>query len=236
MDKVTSPQYLQFRAKLKKLFVGFFLSQYYMTSYFDELQRLINRAAEKLEAARKGRLPPSQIHSSFKFLDRFTHISLTAPFIQIFMMAFFWIFTIVSGVISFFWSSYGGIRQIISYALTCWRVETLTAQYRGPRVREREFACTDVFSIDDVKLCQRAFSGVRPGSKIRKSKTGRIGSKSIGHLTLNDVVCAVMVDAAEGVLQENNQRGSGPNRFFTFLKRTLPTPVGFFMYVFQVTP
>ncbi|GJJ11499.1 hypothetical protein Clacol_005732 [Clathrus columnatus] len=144
-------------------------AQYYMTSYFDELQRLINTAAEKLEAAKRGRLPPSEIHPSLRFLD---HFSQTRP-----------------------------------------------------RRREREFACTNEFKLDDVKLCQHAFSGSRPGSHLKKPR----GFKGAGHLTLNDVVCAVMVDAAESILRDNARRGVGPNRLFTFLKRKLPTPMGFFV-------
>lgn len=207
-----------------------------MTSYFDEVQRLINKAAEKLEAAKRGRLPPSEIHPQLAFLDPLTYVPLASPLIQLFMIAFFWTFTFITGVISFFWSSYGGIRQVVFYLLTFWRVETLTAYYPGPRVRQREFASTGVFSIDDVKLCQRAFSGDKPGSRLNRFHiTNRLGSASRrrepGHLTVNDIVCAVMVDVAGSILRDNERKGSNSNWPLRFLKRTTPTPIGFYMCV-----
>src|SRR3977135_217822 len=102
-----------------------------MTSYYNELLETMNDGAAKLSAAKRGRLRPSKIHPSLRFLDPLSMNALTAPVLQLFLASMFWSATILSTCISIFWSTYQGLHQSILFLLTCWRVETLTASYHG---------------------------------------------------------------------------------------------------------
>jgi NRPS condensation-like uncharacterized protein len=70
----------------------------------------------------------------------------------------------------------------VNYMFITFRPKALL--YDGPRVKEKEYAFSDKISIADIKLCQKAFK-----SKGRK-------------ITLNDVMCAVVVRAITNYCKE----------------------------------
>lgn len=107
----------------------------------------------------------------------------------------------------------------------------LTAYQPGPRVAEREFASSTRFNIDDVKLCQQAFSGPRPGYAVKgvpKEKRKQARSK-VGHVTLNDLICAVMADVLAKELEGKSENQGPWGRAKKWLSKMLPSPIGFFM-------
>jgi hypothetical protein len=210
---------------------GFVLSQLYMTSYYDELVETMDDGAHKLRAAKRGELRPSQLNKSLKLLDPLTENKFTAPIMRLLLASFFWSAYVLSTVISLFWSTYQGLHQFILFLLTCWRVEMLTADYQGPRVTEREYSSSKVFSMKDIKLCQKAFSGPRPFGILKKFQNdGHRGHTArIAHVTLNDVVCSVMADIlGEEIMSKRGTRGLW-DRIKQSLKHVLPSPIGIFM-------
>jgi len=212
------------------MFTGFILSQMHMTSYFKELQERVNKGAQKLRAARTGGLRPSQINRSFKKFDFLTEYRATVPFVRLFLMLFFWIGVIFMAIISFFLSTYQGIHQAICFLLTSWRTEKVTPDYRGPRVKEREFSSSKILRMADVRLCQQAFSGPRPGGVFSKLEQGSpISYGRVAHVTLNDVICAVMADIIREEMAAKGERGMGPRGWKRVFQRFLPSPMGFFM-------
>ncbi|CCM02027.1 uncharacterized protein FIBRA_04103 [Fibroporia radiculosa] len=212
---------------------GFVISQLYITSYHDDLVHMMNSSANNLRAARRGQLPPSKIHPLLRFLDPLADNSLIGPLLQLLLALVFWFAYITSTCVSLFWSVYQGVNQATLFLLTCWRIDMLTGPQPGPRVKAREFASSRVFSISEVKLCQQAFSGPRPGSAVAgvpRDKRDKARSKA-GHITLNDVVCAVMADVLGREIEAKSVGQSrGPRETVRkWLKKYLPSPIGFFI-------
>lgn len=81
--------------------------------------------------------------------------------------------------------------------------------------------------MEDIKLCQRAFSGTYPGSAVKEMKAG--GRSKVGHVTLNDLICSVMADVLGEERRYMPLDGTGWGRVKRMLKRYLPSPIGFFM-------
>lgn len=202
-----------------------------MTSYHDDLIEAMELGAKKLRAARNGQLPPSQIHPSLRFLDSLQSNVLTAPLLEFSLAFAFWSAYAVSTFASLFWSIYQLIHQLYLFAITFWRVEMLSADQPGPRVSSREFASSRRFPIEDVRLCQQAFSGPRPGYAVKgvpKEKRKEARSK-VGHVTLNDLVCSVVADVLAAELK-GKPKDRGPwGRGKKWLADVLPSPIGFFM-------
>lgn len=206
-----------------------------MTSYHDDLVEMMSKSARKLHAARRGQLLPSQLHHSLRVLDPFSENVLTAPLLEFFLFALFWLAYATSTIISLFWSTYQAAHQAILFSLTWWRVDMLSGYQPGPRVSEREFSSSRTFSMADVRACQQAFSGAEPGSAIAgvpRAERDKARNKA-GHVTLNDVVCAVMADVlARVIAQKPGNQLKGPwTRIKRWLRKYLPSPIGFFMYV-----
>ncbi|PWN48994.1 hypothetical protein IE53DRAFT_388802 [Violaceomyces palustris] len=183
---------------------GFILSQLMVTSCGPKLERMMSEGAKMLNEAKRGKVKPSKVNRGLKPLDRFQD---TLP-LRLLMLCLFWILLLhsfLSGVV-------GSIRMAIDlpffYLLNSWRSKHVTDPYPGPRVEEREFSTSSSFPISDVKKIQKAFSGVRPGSVLDKIQGGGRHSRPwIGnHLTLNDVLCAVISDV---VADELHQRPKG---------------------------
>ncbi|KAI0079247.1 hypothetical protein K474DRAFT_1592391 [Panus rudis PR-1116 ss-1] len=211
---------------------GFVISQLYITSYHDELVKLMNSTSSKLHAMKNGRIQPSKVNSLLRPLDRFADDDnvMIAPLIQLCLASLFWITYAVSFGISLFISVYQGFIQVVLFLLTCWRVEMLTAPQHGPRVHDREFSSSRTVTLDDIRLCQKAFSGPYPGSEVKGSKTGQVSAKSkIGHVTLNDLICSVMVDVLAEELATREKEISPWGITKEFLKKILPSPIGFFI-------
>ncbi|CAL1698680.1 unnamed protein product [Somion occarium] len=207
---------------------GFVISQLYMTSYHDELRKAMNNGAHTLYAAKRGNLLPSKVHPILRPLDPYTDPSnvLIAPLIQIFLASLFWIVYALSLPVSFFFSVYQAVIQITMFLLTCWRVEMLTAPQHGQRVHEREYSSSKVVDLNDIRLCQDAFSGLYPGSAVEKDKGGQ---DKVRHVTLNDVMCSVMVDVLAAEIISKPQDNSISGRMKKVLTKFLPSPIGFFI-------
>lgn len=191
----------------------------------------------KLQAAQRGRLPPSKIHRSLQFLDKLADNEYTAPLLRTFLAVVFWLVYSIASCVMLVWSIYPSLHQAVLYVLTFWRVDMLTGPQPGPRVKQRELSSSRVFSVDDVKLCQQAFSGPHPGSSVKgvpKEKRDSVKHKR-GHVTLNDVVCSVMADVlGREIAAKPDHQLNGPSEWMKrWLKGILPSPIGFFMYVCQ---
>lgn len=212
---------------------GFVISQLYTTSYHDTLVQKMGSTTGHVKAAKKGKVRPSKLHRALRPLDPLADNPYTAPLVTLTVACMFWWTYAVATVVALYWSIYQAIHQVALFVLTCWRVDMLTGPQPGPRVREREFASSRVFSIKDVKLCQQAFSGAKPGSVVAglsKEKREKARAKA-GHVTLNDVVCAVMADViGKEIASKPADQLNGPwGRFKRKLKTVLPSPIGFFM-------
>ncbi|PCH44092.1 hypothetical protein WOLCODRAFT_164912 [Wolfiporia cocos MD-104 SS10] len=212
---------------------GFVISQLYITSYHDELVKTMNMSSKKLEDIKHGKLLPSKIHRSLRPLDSLSENPWTSPLLQTVLALSFWLAYTVSLGISLFWSIYQAFHQAALFLLTCWRVDTLTGPQPGARVPEREFASSRVFRLTDVKACQQAFSGARPGAAVAGVPADQRDSaqSKAGHVTLNDVVCAVMADVlAQELTARPADQLQGPwERVKRRLRTVLPSPMGFFI-------
>ncbi|OCH91412.1 hypothetical protein OBBRIDRAFT_792348 [Obba rivulosa] len=208
---------------------GFVLSQLWITSYKSELIELMSSSASKLKSARRGSLRPSQINRSLRPLDPLASNRYTAPVLHVLFAALFWVTYLVSTVVALGWSVYHAIHQGMLFFLTCWRVEMLTGAQQGPRVHEREFASSRTFGMDDVKICQRAFSGAYPGA-------AKDGKKRAGHVTLNDVVCAIMADVIAKEIDRKPRQTKRWTGVKSWLSRILPSPIGFFIPISVRSP
>lgn len=225
-------RYIDFRCSfnLYSRIIGFVISQLYITSYHGELVHTMNGSAHKINAAKRGNLLPSKVHPLLRPLDPYSDTSrvLIAPLIQILLLWLFWATYASSFTISLFLSFYHAAIQLTTFLLTFWRSETLTSPQPGCRVREREYSSSKVVSIDDVRLCQQAFSGTSPGSAVRKEQGGR---SKVGHVTINDVMCSVMADVlGEEIASKPEDTMSLSRIRKTLLDKFLPSPIGFLMY------
>ncbi|PIL25474.1 hypothetical protein GSI_13364 [Ganoderma sinense ZZ0214-1] len=208
---------------------GFVISQLYLTSYFDDLAQMMNGAADKLSKAKRGLLLPSEYSKSLKPLDHYASDVDLAPFVSLLLMLLYWVVFVAGSVFSLFWSTYQGLRTLVYLLFTIWRVEMVTADQPGERTPHREFSSTRVFSLKDVKACQQAFSGPRPGSAVAgipRNQRRNVRSKK-GHVTLNDVICAVMVDVLAEVIASKPAPKTTRGKIKRAVNRFLPTPMGF---------
>ncbi|KAI0657933.1 wax ester synthase-like acyl-CoA acyltransferase domain-containing protein [Cubamyces menziesii] len=211
---------------------GFVISQLYMTSYYDDLRQMMDGAATKLRKAKRGQLLPSEYNASLAPLDPYATYALTAPFIQLFLWALFWLVQLGSTVFSVFWSTFQALRMVAFFFFTFWRIEMVVdEQPANARTAQREFSSSRVFSMQEMKLCQQAFSGPRPGfavAGVPKDQRKNVRSK-VKHVTLNDVVCSVMAD----VLGEEIRNKPAPRSIWGKVKRSinqiLPSPVPLFI-------
>lgn len=104
-------------------------------------------------------------------------------------------------------------------AITTWRIDTVVPVRSGPR--EVAFTTSKGLKLSDVKTMQRAFSGSIPG----KSQSGTLGHD---HVTVNDVLCAIMADVVSLAIQRKKESGllQWAKSVVGFL---YPMPVAFFM-------
>lgn len=176
---------------------GFVLSQLLITSYGDELESKVNDGAETLRLARRGKAQPSKVNKALKPLDPYHSSShlLICLTLQLLMLSLYWIVATKAFVEDFIGIFRMAFNISFYFLLTFWRNKYATAyQSRaGPRVKRREFATTRDLKMDQVKLIQKAFSGVTPGGW--RESTGLAGPRRAnsiwGHLTLNDILVAV---------------------------------------------
>lgn len=209
------------------------ISQLYMTSYYDDLRDMMDGAANKLSKAKRGLLLPSEYSKSLKPLDRYSSDHPAAPLVHLFLGIVFWLMMVYSNLVSVFWSSYQALRLAAFFLFTFWRIEMVVDGQPGRRTEDREASSSKVFSMQDVKLCQQAFSGRRPGAAVAgvpKDQRKNVRSKT-KHVTLNDVVCSIMVDVLAAEIEAKPAPRSTWGKFKRSVNRILPSPVPFFMYV-----
>lgn len=167
-------------------------------------------------------LRPSSVYLSLRCLDSWSDPSnvLISPFIQLFLACIIW-----SGYAYMFSmylcrSTYHLLWDAVLFLFTTWRIEMLTAPQRA-RTPRREFASSKAVSMEDVRFCQRAFSGSYPGA----AKNGR----SKKHVTVNDIMCSVMVDVLGEEIRLKKTEDGLWSRAKKILNSILPSPIAFFM-------
>ncbi|KAI1785169.1 wax ester synthase-like acyl-CoA acyltransferase domain-containing protein [Ganoderma leucocontextum] len=209
---------------------GFVMSQLYLTSFFDDLAQMMNGAADKLSKVKRGLLLPSEYSRYLKPFDPYASNYLLAPFLQLFLTLLYWLFFVARSVFSLSWSTYQGLRMVAYLLFTWWRVEMVTADQPSKRTPHREFSSSRVFSLQDVKACQQAFSGPRPGYAVAGvPKHQRNVRSRKGHVTLNDVICAVMADVLGDVIASKPEPRTAWGKFRRTVNKFLPAPMGFFI-------
>ena len=207
------------------------MSQMYLTSFFDDFAQMMNGAADKSSKAKRGLLLPSEYSQSLKPLDPYASNFLFAPFFHLFLTLLYWLVFVAGSVFSLVWSTYQGLRMVAYLLFTFWRVEMVTADQPGKRTPHREFSSSRVFSLQDVKACQQAFSGPRPGyavAGVPKDQRRNVRSEK-GHITLNDVICAVMADVLGDVIASKPPPRTVWGKIRRAVNKFLPAPMGFFM-------
>ncbi|KAI0766896.1 wax ester synthase-like acyl-CoA acyltransferase domain-containing protein [Trametes elegans] len=210
---------------------GFVISQLYMTSYYDDLREMMDGAANKLHKAKRGLLLPSEYGRSLKALDPYASGHPAAPFIRFFLGILFWFTFILSTIKSVFLSTYQALRMIAFFFFTFWRIEMVIDEQPATRSVDREFSSSRVFSLQDVKLCQQAFSGPRPGfavAGVPKDKRKNVRSK-VGHVTLNDVVCSIMADVLGQEIATKPEPRTALGKLRRSVNEVLPSPVPLFI-------
>ncbi|TCD61046.1 hypothetical protein EIP91_009119 [Steccherinum ochraceum] len=208
---------------------GFVISQLFMTSYRADLLKAMSQTFSAVREHHRARITPSKVHPYLKPLDRFANPTTSvflAPLIHLTLLSLFWTTYAWTVGISLVISLFQGSVQVLLFALTCWRVDMLTASQPSTRVKHREFSRSKVISMDDIRLCQQAFSGKKPGSAV-----GEPGGRSkVGHVTVNDVMCAVMADVCGQEVRRRIRRERGLWAMAkAVLRRVLPSPIGFFI-------
>ena len=78
------------------------MSQLYLTSFFDDLAQMMNRASDKLDRAKRGLLLPSGYSKTFKPLDPYASDERAAPFLQFFFGLLFWLIVVAKNIFSLF--------------------------------------------------------------------------------------------------------------------------------------
>ncbi|KAI0372646.1 hypothetical protein BV20DRAFT_1034364 [Pilatotrama ljubarskyi] len=211
---------------------GFVISQLYMTSYYDDLKDMMDRAASKLHKAKRGQLLPSEYNPALKSLDPYATSYPSALFLRLFLSLVFWLTLVGSSLVSVFWSTYQALRMVLFVLFTFWRIEMVVDEHpHEARSKAREFSSSRVFSLQDVKLCQQAFSGPRPGyavAGVPKEQRKNARSK-VGHVTLNDVVCSVMADVLAQEIASKPEPRSVWGKFRRSVNSVLPSPIPFFI-------
>ncbi|KAI0819567.1 wax ester synthase-like acyl-CoA acyltransferase domain-containing protein [Trametes gibbosa] len=210
---------------------GFIISQLYMTSYYDDLREMMDNAVEKLSKAKRGLLPPSEYTKSLQPLDSYASNHPAAPFVQVLLGLVFWVFCVFSTLKSVFWSTYQALRLVLFFFFTFWRIEMVVDNQSGSEPRAREYSSSRVFSMQDIKLCQQAFSGVRPGAAVAgvpREQRKNVRSK-VKHVTLNDVVCSIMVDVLASEIERKPTPWSTWSKIKREVNKVLPSPVPFFV-------
>lgn len=147
------------------------------------------------------------------------NIQFFRPFLQLCLLFAYWLFYAGDTAMRLFWSGLHIIYQLYYLFITFWRIETIVPVRPGPR--QAIFAVSKPLKLSDVKTMQRAFSGSRPGP----SQSGSLGHE---HVTVNDLLCAIISDVISAAIRRNTEQGR-----LQMLKAVagaiLPMPVAFFM-------
>lgn len=208
------------------------ISQLYVSSYRDELVQMMDGAAAKLRKAKRGLLLPSEYSKALKPLDQFASNHPVAPFVHTLLGLLFWSSYVIWLLQSLFWSTYHWLTIVPFNLLVSWRIEKVVdSDFDSPK--PREYSSSRALSIQDVKLCQQAFSGARPGAAVAgvpRDQRKHARSK-VKHVTLNDVVCSVMVDVLASEIARKPSSNSIREKLKRAMDKVSPPPVPFFVYV-----
>ena len=173
----------------------------------------------KLHDARFGTLPPDEVSPYLRHLRPLWEVSWLRPILGLMLFSLYWAIEIGDCVVRLLWSFLHFFYMAYFLAITIWRIDTVVPVRPGPR--EVAFTTSKGLKLSDVKTMQRAFSGSTPG----KSQSGALGHD---HVTVNDVLCAIMADVISLAIQRKKESGllQKAKAVAGFL---YPMPVAFFM-------
>jgi hypothetical protein len=143
------------------------LSNLSTTSARETIEKQLHGAAKKEKRVETGAGKLSDLPPASKLSRWDAYVP------GVFVALAYWLFQLVQALLS---AVYG------TYAVACMAGIYLTfrpkaIRYPGPRPKEKEFAFSEAISLDDIKTVQKAFTS------------------STRHITLNDVMCAVVAKA-----------------------------------------
>ena len=203
---------------------GFIMSQLFVTSLGPKLESMMADGAQLLSDAKQGKALPSRMNKKLASLDRF-HGTIA---LQLVMMALYWISWAVSLVTDLAGCFTLAISTSYFFLATFWRQRYVTASYPGPRKYEKEFSVSKSFSLSDVKIVSKAFSGVQPGTLLDKVQGGKRYSRPLigTHLTVNDIICTVIADVINDELERQAHQPGFLNQIRRLSHKILPSPIG----------
>lgn len=173
----------------------------------------------KLRQARLGQLPPSDVSPMLRHFQKPWENRYSRPLVKGFLFLVYWFAAGVDALQRIVWSLVHIFYMLWFYLSTIWRIEMIVPVRTGKR--EAVFALSKPQKLADVKTIQHAFSGNEPGDSQRGWK---------GHITINDVLCAIMADVVSVAIERRRYTyPSGP--VVRWFNRFLPMPIGFFMLV-----
>ncbi|TKY88498.1 hypothetical protein EX895_002486 [Sporisorium graminicola] len=203
---------------------GFVMSQLFVTSLGAKLESMMSEGAQLLSDAKQGKALPSRMNKKLAALDRF-HGTIA---LQLVMLALYWTSWVVSLVTDLAGCFTLAVSTSFFFLATFWRQRYVTASYPGPRKEEKEFSISRSFTLSDVKLVSKAFSGVQPGTLWDKVQGGKRYSRPLigTHLTVNDIICTVIADVINDELERQAQQPGLLNKIRHLSHKILPSPIG----------
>lgn len=203
---------------------GFIMSQLFVTSLGPKLESMMAEGAQLLSDAKHGKALPSRMNKKLASLDRF-HGTIA---LQLLMIALYWISWFVSLITDIAGCFTLAVSTSYFFLATFWRQRYVTASYPGPRKYEKEFSVSQSFSLSDVKLVSKAFSGVQPGTLLDKVQGGKRYSRPLigTHLTVNDIICTVIADVINDELERQAHQPGFLNQIRRISHKILPSPIG----------
>ncbi|GAC97675.1 sterol reductase [Pseudozyma hubeiensis SY62] len=203
---------------------GFIMSQLFITSLGPKLESMMDEGAKLLSDAKQGKALPSRMNKKLAGLDRF-HGTIA---LQLVMMALYWISWFVGFVTDLLGCVTLAVSTSFFFVTTSWRQRYVTASYEGERKSEKEFSVSRSFTLADVKLVSKAFSGVAPGTLLDKVQGGKRYSRPLfgTHLTVNDIICTVIADVINDELDRQPLQPGLLNKLRHYSHKILPSPIG----------
>ncbi|SNX87196.1 uncharacterized protein MEPE_05906 [Melanopsichium pennsylvanicum] len=203
---------------------GFIMSQLLITSLGPKLESMMSDGAQLLSDAKQGKALPSRMNKKLASLDRF-HGTIA---LQLVMMALYWTSWLVSLVTDLAGCFTLAISTSFFFLATFWRQRYVTASYQGERKHEKEFSVSKSFSLGDVKIVSKAFSGVQPGTILDRVQGGKRYSRPLigTHLTVNDIICTVIADVINDELERRVHQPGFFNQIRRLSHKILPSPIG----------
>lgn len=180
---------------------GYMMGYISLTSYADELQRLLSAGMQMMRDAKLGRVLPSKMTPLLKPIDglymrlyrpgsQSPAAQLSTAIARLSLRGIYLCATLLEAPRS----AYYALRMLVRFLNNFGNVPKTMPYYPGPRVPDKECATTTPVSLEAVKKIQTAFSGAEAGSLMDICvQRGRRYKPLVGHLTLNDVFCTVSI-------------------------------------------